>query len=143
LSGQSPTDIEVTLMLCDAAQSVGGKLYILGGCWNQMQVAPGTPVTLSLAVRVRIPWDRANEPIPFRAALRDADGEPVTVGDENTPVEATGNLEVGRPPGLDRGTPLDAVLALPFVGIPIPAGRYVWVIEIAGEPHAREPFTVR
>jgi hypothetical protein len=30
---------EVTMLLCDAAQAVDGKLYVLGGGWSQLAAA--------------------------------------------------------------------------------------------------------
>jgi len=32
----SAGDIEATMLLCDSAQAVGGKLYILGGGWTML-----------------------------------------------------------------------------------------------------------
>ena len=39
--------MKITLLLCDHAQEVGGKLYVLGGGWS---IYRGTPVTMALAV---------------------------------------------------------------------------------------------
>lgn len=128
------------MLLCDAAQSVGGKLYILGGGWSQLQVPEGGALTVALAMKVTIPWDRSNERIPLRVVLVTDQGSPVNLGGMD--VEARTDLEVGRPPGLTRGTPLDANLALNFVGLPLPAGGYAWLCEVDGSPKARTPFRV-
>jgi hypothetical protein len=63
-------------------------------------------------------------------ALVDEDGRSVQTSDDR-PVEVTGLLEVGRPPGLPEGTPLDAPLVVSFGPMPLQPGRYEWRLEIA------------
>lgn len=118
--------MKVTLMLADFAQAVGGKLYILGGGWS---VAGPGPVTMAIAIKIEVPWDQANRQHTLRLSLLDEDGRPVMIptptGDR--PMEFTGNIEVGRPPGLRPGTPLDVSMAFNMGLIPVPPdGRYVW-----------------
>jgi hypothetical protein len=136
----SPNEVQVTLLLCDAAQSVGGKLYILGGGWTQAMPAPGAAITMALAIRVSIPWDMANQRIQVDTRLLTADGEEVDVG--AGPVLAQTGVEVGRPPGLERGTPLDAMLAVNAGALPLQPGRYVWHVEVDGEIKGRAPFQI-
>jgi hypothetical protein len=134
--------MEVTMLLCDAAQAVGNKLYILGGGWSQI-VRPDVPVPMAIAVKLAIPWDRANEVHHFRLYLITADGEPVmNPSNEEEAIAVEGDLEVGRPPGLAQGTSLDSVFAVAFNGLPLPADGYVWELEIGGEVHGRIPFRV-
>ena len=127
------------MLLCDAAESIGGKLYILGGGWSQIYT-PDVPVNMALAVKLAIPWDRANDPIQIRASLLTEDGQLVNFG--MGPVSTEGGIEVGRPPGLKRGTPLDAPLVLNFAGLTIQPGGYVWELEADGGVVARAPFRV-
>ena len=136
---ESRVGVEATLLLCDAAESIGGKLYILGGGWSQIYT-PNAPTNMALAVKLSIPWDQANEPIKIMASLVTEDGNPVDLG--MGPLSAGGDIEVGRPPGLKRGTPLDAPLVLNFTGIALTPGGYVWQLEIDGEVKARAPFRV-
>jgi hypothetical protein len=131
--------VEVTLILCDAAEAVEGKLYVLGGGWTHA-VAADQPFNTALGIVVRVPWDRANEPYQLSALLVTADGEPVSVGEHR--VEQTVRHEVGRPPGLKRGTSLNAVFAFRFNGLVLGVGGYVWEIFINREPKARAPFWV-
>ena len=56
-------------------------------------------------------------------------------------MEATGNFEVGRPPGVKPGSDLDAPFVIPFQ-LGLPAGGYVWELEVDSEPAARVPFRV-
>ncbi len=77
---------------------------------------------------------------PGPGHLKTDDGEPVDAG--NGPVFAQGEIEVGRPPGSKRGSPLDAPFVLRFNGLALPPGGYVWELEIDGTQLAREPFRV-
>src|SRR4051812_35570821 len=101
--------MRVTMMLADAAQEVGGKLYILGGGWS---VTGPQPTPHAVAVKVDVPWTAANTKHHFRLSLMSADGAPVLVpgpeGDAQ-PVRIEGDFETGRPPGLPAGTDLDFV----------------------------------
>lgn len=137
-----PDELQVTMLLCDSAQSVGGKLYILGGGWSQVHT-PNTPLNMALAIKLSVPWGQANRPIPIKASLYDEDRhEVVKLGEDQTPVEVEGNVETGRPPGLRPGTSLDAPLVLDFPGIALPSGGYQWVLEVDGGVKASAPFRV-
>src|SRR5947208_17123699 len=97
------------MLLCDAAQAVGNKLYILGGGWS---VTGPDPVPSALALYVKVPWDEANVRQRLRVELVDADGHPVVSGElaGARPIEVETEFEVGRPPGLIPGTPTDVSL---------------------------------
>jgi hypothetical protein len=131
--------MRVAMLLADAADVVGGKLYVLGGGWSQLGV-PEVPTNMALAIKIDVPWDQTNTKHQVVAKLITADGEEVEVNDE--PVRAEVEFEVGRPPGLPPGTAIDAPLALSFSGLMLAAGTYVWELEIDGEPAARAPFRV-
>jgi hypothetical protein len=118
--------MKITMLLADAAQEVGGKLYVLGGGWSST-ASPAPP--MAVAVKVEVPWDRSNHKHHWRLALVDADGRPVRLRDDRT-VEVSGELEVGRPPGLPEGTPLDAPLVVSFGPLSLLPGRYEWRLEI-------------
>jgi hypothetical protein len=130
--------MEVTMLLCDAAQAIGGKLYILGGGWTII-FQPHVPVPMSLAIKIDVPWDRSNQSLHFDVQLVDLDGEPVDLGDG--PIAASADFEVGRPAGLKPGTPIDVALALPFGMLALGPGQYVWQLEIEGAA-VRAPFRV-
>lgn len=118
----------VTMLLCDAAQAVDGKLYVLGGGWS---VTPTPTGPLALAVKVEVPWTDVERVHDWALELRDADGHPVVIGD--SAVHVGGTLHVGRPVGLPEGTPADAVLALSFGPLPLAPGRYTWWFTLIGE----------
>jgi hypothetical protein len=139
MNAAAATDIEATMLLCDAAHAVGGKLYVLGGGWSMLQkVLP--PANMSLAVKLAIPWSRSNERIHVEAALVTDQGH--AVDHDGNAVRAEGDLEVGRPPGLRPGTPLDATFVLDFQGLDLDPGGYVWELSAGGNVVARTPFQV-
>jgi hypothetical protein len=141
------------MLLCDAAQAVAGKLYILGAGWSQILV-PDTPVNMALAVKLEVDWHQANDPHRVTLNLLDADGEQVSLpmmqaveGEEepqltDVPVVNEVMVETGRPPGLAPGTSLDAPLVFDFHGLALPTGSYVWELQVNGEPQARVAFRV-
>lgn len=65
------------MLLCDAAQESGGKLFILGGGWSTI-AAPNVRVPMSLAIKLSIPWDQTNQLHPMRAVLVTSDRDPLT-----------------------------------------------------------------
>lgn len=125
--------MKVTMLLADSAQEVNGKLYILGGGWS----VAGVSAPSAVAMKFDVPWDRANQPYQITLELLTADGEPVLVqgpaGDE-VPVRIEGQLEVGRPPGLKPGTPIDAAMAINLGPLPLqPDQRYQWRLSVDGD----------
>ena len=64
------------MMLADAAQEVGGKLYVLGGGWS---ITGPEPVPMAIALKLEVPWDRTNLQHSLLLELLDEDGEPVLV----------------------------------------------------------------
>jgi hypothetical protein len=123
------------MLLCDAAQAVGGKLYVLGAGWNL--IGPD-PTPSALAFQIDVPWDQANRKQRLKIVLVSDDGQPVMVSTPtgNAPAELTTEFEVGRPPGLRPGTPLSVVLAINIGPIPLkPEGRYEWRCHINDETH--------
>ncbi len=128
------------MLLCDAAQAVEGKLYVIGAGWSQMGYNPERPVNMALAIKLSVPWDQANQPLNIRAALYNEDREQIILGDY--PVELGGELEVGRPPGMKQGTPLDAHFVLDFDGLLLEPSGYVWELEVDSVVRAKAPFRV-
>ena len=137
--------MKATVLLCDHAQEVAGKLYVLGGGWS---IFRGSPATMALAIKIDVPWDEANVSHEVVARLLTEDGGdpllPIPQGDGLAPqrIEFQGRFEAGRPPGLVPGSELDAPLAINIAGLPLAAGRYEWQVTIDGELANRVPFTV-
>jgi hypothetical protein len=116
-------------MLADSAQTADGKLYILGGGWS---VTNATNITMSIAIKIEVPWDKTNVSHKLKLILLTEDGQPVMVNDR--PCEIQADFEVGRPPGLKPGTPIDFPLAINMSQLNLlPGSRYVWHCSIDNE----------
>lgn len=131
--------MDVTLLLCDSAEAVNGKLYIMGGGWNILH-APGTPVRIGLGILVAVPWDETNVRRQMRIELLTEDGEQVVI--QGQEVAATTEFEIGRPGGLKPGSTLNAPFAINFDGVMLAPGGYEFVVKLDDALAARRPFQV-
>ncbi len=104
--------MEAIILLCDFAEEVNGKLYIMGGGWSRLPAMQ--PQVIALAIRVLVPWDQANRPHKIVVELVTQDGEPADDETAGMSLRLEANLEVGRPPGLRPGSALEAPLAFRF-----------------------------
>jgi uncharacterized protein DUF6941 len=126
--------MKVTMLLADAAQAVGGKLYILGGGWS---ITGPMPVPSAIAIKIEVPWNLASRQHNIVLELLTADGQlvrlPAPPEGELQPIRVEGQFGTGIPAGLIEGTPIDATLALNIGPMPLPPGaRYVWRLSIDG-----------
>lgn len=98
----------------------------------------------AVALLIKVPWYRANEPLHLIVELLDSNDAPVEVQGPSGPqrIAAKADLEVGRPVGLAAGTRLDASMALNFPPMPLAPGGYRWRATIGGDVQ-EEWFTVR
>jgi hypothetical protein len=131
--------MDVTLLICDSAEAVNGKLYILGGGWN-MLYAPGTPVRIALAILIAVPWDETNQRREMRIELVTSDGVQVLLNGQE--VAANAEFDIGRPPGVKPGSTLNAPFAINFDGLVLDEGGYEFVVKIGDSIAARRPFQV-
>jgi len=132
--------IDATMLLCDHAESVAGKLYVLGGGWTQLQTR--TPLAMGLAVKLSLPEEFAGRRLPLLVTLVTAEGS--AVADKEKPITFTAEMEFARRPGQDVDAPLGAVFAVNahFQGLELEPGRYAWELWIANDLAAKEPFSV-
>lgn len=131
--------MDATVLLCDFAEAVNGKLYVMGGGWN-MLFAPNRPVNVSVAVVLTVGWDETNRRHSLAIVLLDHDGNQVDIGGQ--PVAIGSQFEVGRPPGVKPGTSFNTPLAFNVQGLVLPEGGYEFKVSIGEEPIASRPFTV-
>ena len=125
--------INVTLMLCDYAQVVEGKLYIVGGGWSVANRLTG-----HIAAIFQLPYEWAQRRMRTVFALQQADGEPV-LGASSIILE----WEVAPQLAEQRGAQLDAPVAIPLPPIDLPNGRYRWVVTVDGEQNEwKLPFLI-
>ncbi len=128
-------DVEF-LILADAAQAIGGKLYMLGGGWDVLTIGGGLPVQQPFAIGLglSVPWNETNQRHNITVEIADEDGHEAA--------RMSGQLEVGRPPGLKSGQDQRVVIALNGVlGIEKP-GSFVIVAKIEGQEAKRVQFRI-
>ena len=94
------------LILADAAEVNGGKLYLLGGGFDRVNIASPLPQRrrMALAVSISVPWASTNERHRLTLDFVDEDG--------NKQANVEGEFEVGRPPGAKAGQMQRIQLAL-------------------------------
>jgi hypothetical protein len=127
------------LLLADAAQEAGGKLYVLGGGWNRLRVTelPARAPAMALAVRVVVPWHDTNQPIPLVVHLEDPDGQRLLAEPPRL------DLRVGRPSGLEPGSDQVIPVAISLSGFPLRvAGTHAFVATLDEAELARTTFDV-
>ncbi|HEY7778671.1 MAG TPA: hypothetical protein VIC85_00535 [Ktedonobacterales bacterium] len=105
------------LILADRAEVLNGKLYLMGGAWDQIGVADfARPLTFSLAVGLVIPWNATNVDHTLELSLLDEDG--------NALFQWSGGFKTGRPTELPQGASQHSILAF-TVSVVLPhAGTY-------------------
>lgn len=121
----------VHLMMCDYATVADGKLFINGGGITRFH-GPGLPPGTSIALLLLVPWERTNEKIDVHFDLLTEDGHPVTDA-QGIPLSMQGQVEVGRPPGVEPGIPIDVPLVFTVGGVGLGPGRYTWRLSINGQ----------
>lgn len=132
-------------MLADHAAVADGKLFISGAGWTQIGPQPSP---FALALIIEVPWSEANRRHKWSLVLQGEDGLSVHLpapGGE-TPVAIEGEFEVGRPPGLREGGPLEMPLAVNVGPLPLePGRRYQWRLFVNNDTREYwvRGFTVR
>lgn len=135
--------MKCTLILADAAQVMGERLYILGGGWT---VTGPQMVPMALGMLFEVEWTEANTRYTADIGLVDADGQPVKVPPANQDLKVSLGFEVGRPAGYVSGAPLNVAAAINFAPLPLLPGKsYSWRLEVGGTDMevVVKPFAVR
>jgi hypothetical protein len=132
--------VEASVLLCDFAEEINGKLYVMGAGWDRL--AANNPSQIAVAISLDVPWDQANRPHDIKLELLDEDGNVVTPPDSDEPLAIGGKIEVGRPAGTAPGATLAAPLAMRFQGFQLPPGRYSFQFSVDGKVLSAKTFTV-
>ncbi|HMA33833.1 MAG TPA: hypothetical protein VKY74_05070, partial [Chloroflexia bacterium] len=105
------------LIIADRAEAINGKLYMMGGAWDNVGVPDlSQPIAFSIALGILIPWNATNERHRMKLAVQDADGASLA--------ELEGELVAGRPPHLTIGSEQRLLFATTF-GVLLPrTGAY-------------------
>lgn len=124
--------MEIILLLCDWAEVLNGKLYMMGAGWTR--VSAGQPVIVGVAILIRVPWGLANQKHHLTFEIATEDGAPFVqeTSGGRLPVRIDGDFEVGRPTGVTPGSMLDLPVAFKAGPLVLPAGRYVGQLFIDG-----------
>ena len=92
------------LIVADRAESVNGKLYMMGGAWDQVGVLDfAKPITFSIALGILIPWNATNQDHRLQVNMVDEDGTRL--------FSMEAGMRAGRPPNLPQGGAQHNVLA--------------------------------
>lgn len=124
------------LILADAAQITGNKLYLLGGGWDVLTVNHEFPVTQRCAVAASfsVPWAETNMRHSIEIEIQDEDGKELA--------KVAGQFEVGRPAGIPVGseqrTQIAADMGLTFEK----PGNFVIVARLHNQEDTRITFRV-
>lgn len=124
------------LILADSAQVVGGKLFLLGGGWENLVVNSSFPVQqiCAIAASFRILWNETNQRHNVEIEVMDQDGQSI--------VQLNGQVEVGRPPGIPPGSAQRSQLGFSAVLTFDSPGSFVIIARIEGHEMKRTDFRV-
>ena len=130
----SGTTIE-WLILADAAEVVGGKLYLIGGGWDRLTVhSQPAKKNLAVALALRVPWHDTNRQHTFQIDMIDEDGAQI--------VSVNGVSEVGRPTRLPPGQPQLVQLVVNFDVSFEKLGTYVITARVNDSPERSVRFNL-
>jgi hypothetical protein len=124
-------------ILADYAEAVNGKLYLMGGGWEQIFVDDfGKPVEISFAVGVLVPWHATNVRHTIQFAIEDMD--------RKRPVDfkLEAGFVAGRPPVVAEEME-PQVIKLAVQRVPVKfnePGKYQAVVRIVGGDEKRTQF---
>ncbi len=129
------------LILADAAQVVGGKLYLLGGGWDRLTVNKEFPVDqrCAVALSMLVPWHETNQKHSFEVEIVSEDN---ITEESKSLVKVEGQFEVGRPPGIRQGQGQRFQLAIDMNLRIETAGTKTVIARIEGQPMKNLNFTV-
>lgn len=120
------------MLLCDWAEVLNGKLYMMGAGWTRVTVAQ--PLILAIAILIRVPWGQSNLKHQIHFEIATEDGQPFMQQTPAgaAPVRIDGAFEVGRPAGITPGSPLDVPIAFKAGPLMLHPGRFVCQLSIDG-----------
>lgn len=129
-------------LLADAARVESGKLYVHGGGWDSLwsQTAPVTHPSMALVLLFRFEYSDALENTPVTIELLDDDNNPM-------PFRIEQQLNVGHPPGTQRGSAIFVPQAITIAQLLLPKfGGYEFRVtsghgELASVPLRLVPAT--
>ncbi len=110
-------------LLADAAQAVGGKIFILGGGWNVFRAANyPAPIHFAVAIGLGFTSNEAGIKHPLNVIIADEAGVPIIP-------EMKGQVDTGQPaPDVPKGASVKVPVAI-NMNMPLPhPGTYAIVV---------------
>jgi hypothetical protein len=135
--------MRATMLLCDFAEEINGKLYTMGAGWTTLHRIE-EPANMAVAVLLHFEWTETNKKHTIELELQTEDGALVEqgAGDDVRIIRLSTVIEVGRPPGVKPGSEINAALSSAINGLILTKGGYVWVLRAGETTLARAPFSV-
>lgn len=123
------------LVLADAAEVVGNKLYLMGGGWDRISVHTDFPVAqhFGIAISVLVPWEETDKVHEFVMDVQSPDGKLLATVEAEFEVGRTADGRP-RPQRWQFASSVDLSLDSP--------GRYSVVIHLNGNQAAVQTFEV-
>ncbi len=135
--------VRANMLLCDAAQVVGDKLYILGGGWSYVWLGDdNATVSIAAAIDLVVPWEFTNRDLKVVLRIITEDGEDVIAEDGESPLLLDGKLVVGRAPQARPGADIHVPLVLAFAPTRLEPGGYVAELLVNTDSVAKAGFQV-
>ncbi|MGA7870139.1 MAG: hypothetical protein WCA22_04495 [Candidatus Binatus sp.] len=121
-------------LLADAAQAVGGKVFVLGGGWNLFRAANyPAPVQLAIAIGLGFTSNEVGVKYPLNVVIADEAGVPVVP-------EMKGQVETGQPaPDVPKTASVKIPVAI-NINMSIPHPGTYGIIVTAGSSTAQLSF---
>ena len=122
------------MLLADKAEVLKGKLYMMGGAWDRIQVKHlEAPVALSIVIGVLVPWNLTNEPHRLQISIKDEDGNQI-------PPTAQATINVGQPVASTKGQLFRATAVLSNQWALPKTGAYTVVASVSGQHQKQITF---
>jgi hypothetical protein len=121
-------------LLADAAQAVGGKVFVLGGGWNLFRaVNYPAPVQLAIAIGLGFTSNEVGNQYPLNVVIADEAGVPVVP-------EMKGQVETGQPaPDLPKTASVKIPVAI-NINMSLPHPGTYGIMVTAGSSTAQLSF---
>jgi hypothetical protein len=121
-------------LLADAAQAVGGKVFILGGGWNVFRAANyPAPIYFAVAIGLGFTSNEAGIKYPLNVVVADEAGVPIIP-------EMKGQVETGQPAAdVPKGASVKVPVAI-NMNITLPRPGTYGIVVTAGSSSAQLSF---
>lgn len=125
------------LILADKAELVNGKLYMMGGGWDHLNVSElPKRKSFSIAVAIEVPWTRTNEKHKMEIEITDEDHK-------ESLAKIDAQFQVGRPPLMPSGSSQRVKMAFTVESFEFKQpGLYVIQSSVNGTPDRSIAFSV-